>query len=146
MIICERILQIHDFIPTLDPNGVDYEFGFNNLPPDEIYETMKTEPTKRKPYPVVWLEHSENIQGDCYNNYEKRLHENKFDLETFSTDRLCEDYLQSDTTGKCFLIVRDSWGRQFLEKKIETSKMFLILLYKYITKVRHRKLMQKDLK
>ncbi len=109
---------------ALDSSDFDLQFEFDSLPPMEIYEVMKTEPTERKPYPVLWLQHSEKMNADYYNNYEQRLHENKFDLETFSADRSCEDYLQSDTTGKCFLIVRDSWGRQFLEKKIETSKEF----------------------
>lgn len=107
-----------------DSNDFDDEFEFGGLQLGEVHVTMTTEPTEQKPYPVVWLRHSENMSADYHNNYEQRLHDNKFLFDKFSADTFCENHLQADKTGKCFLIVDDSWGRQFLEKKIETGKWF----------------------
>ncbi|CAF1397083.1 unnamed protein product [Adineta steineri] len=89
---------------------------------EHVDVAITTEPKEKKPYPVLWLERSENVVTDHHTTSEQKLRDNKFILETFTDNTLCEDYLQSDTSGKCFLIVDDSWGRKFLEQQIETGK------------------------
>ncbi len=112
-----------NFFLVLEPDDFDDEFEFDSLKPDDVDVAITTRPKEKKMYPVLWLEHSENVDADYHTNSERKILENKFILETFTADTLCENHLQSDTSGKCFLIVGDSWGRRFLEKPIETGEL-----------------------
>ncbi|CAM4979855.1 unnamed protein product [Rotaria socialis] len=100
----------------------DYEFESYYAQLSNVNVANTTEPKQKKTYPVLWLEHCENVNADYHMNYKQKIRENKFTLETFTTDILCENYLQSDTSGMCFLIVDASSGKTFLEKQIETAK------------------------
>ncbi|CAF1097646.1 unnamed protein product, partial [Didymodactylos carnosus] len=79
-------------------------------------------PIERKQVPILWLDLVENTTAESQRISEEKIRENRFNLETFTIDKDCENYLTANNSEKCFLILSKDIGRMFLEKKIQTRK------------------------